>query len=115
MCTVYTCVSRLHVQQFDSTVDHSNHTLSPSSGTIVDEDLPKQLLTFCQEIAEGMRYLSRRGFVHRDLAARNILLSKDLSCKVSALATTDYAYYKPQQWPNTPNTCHLYTSDAADE
>jgi len=70
--------------------------LSPSPGTVVDECLPKQLLTFCQEIAEGMRYLSRRGFVHRDLAARNILLSKDLSCKVSALATTDYAYYKPQ-------------------
>ena len=89
----YTCVSRLHVQTFDSTVDHSNHTLSPSPGTIVDEGLPKQLLTFCQEIAEGMRYLSRRGFVHRDLAARNILLSKELSCKVSILATTDYVYY----------------------
>ena len=57
----------------------------PSPGTIVDEGLPKQLLTFCQEIAEGMRYLSRRGFVHRDLAARNILLSKELSCKVSAI------------------------------
>ena len=58
----------------------------PSPGTIVDEGLPKQLLTFCQEIAEGMRYLSRRGFVHRDLAARNILISKELSCKVGALA-----------------------------
>jgi len=33
---------------------------------------------------------------HKDLAARNILLSKELSCKVSALATTDYVYYKPR-------------------
>ena len=96
MCTVYTYVSRLHVQRFDCTVDHSNHTLSLSPGAIVDEGLPKQLLTFCQEIAEGMRYLSKRGFIHRDLAARNILLSKELSCKVSALATTDYVYYNPQ-------------------
>ena len=98
-CTVYACVKNC-MYKVDSTVDHSNHTLSPSSGTVVDEGLPKQLLTFCQEIAEGMRYLSRRGFVHRDLAARNILLSKDLSCKVSALATTDYAYYKPRWWTN---------------
>ena len=29
----------------------------PSPGTIVDEGLPKHLLTFCQEIAEGMRYV----------------------------------------------------------
>ena len=65
--------------------------LLSSPGTIVDEGLPKQLLAFCQEIAEGMRYLSRRGFVHRDLAARNILVSKGLSCKVGGLATTDYA------------------------
>ena len=62
-----------------------------SPGTIVDEGLPKQLLTFCQEIAEGMRYLSRRGFVHRDLAARNILVSKGLSCKVGGIA----ASYRP--------------------
>ena len=57
----------------------------PSPGTIVDEGPPKHLLTFCQEIAEGMRYLSRRGFVHRDLAVRNILLNKGLSCKVCIL------------------------------
>ena len=62
--------------------------LPSSPGTSVDECLPKQLLTFCQEIAEGMRYLSRRGFVHRDLAARNILVSKRLSCKVGGLAAS---------------------------
>ena len=40
------------------------------------------LLKFCREIAEGMKYLSLKGFIHRDLAARNILLDKDMKCKV---------------------------------
>ena len=42
-----------------------------------------QLLQFCREIADGMMYLSNKGFVHRDLAARNILLDKNLKCKVT--------------------------------
>ena len=37
---------------------------------------------FCQEIADGMRYLSQKGFIHRDLAARNVLLTADIKCKV---------------------------------
>ena len=47
-----------------------------------DPDLPKKLLQFCLEIADGMNYLSKKGFIHRDLAARNILLDKDWCCKV---------------------------------
>ena len=47
------------------------------------EALPSQLLRFCQEIADGMQYLSKKGFIHRDLAARNVLLTADTKCKVS--------------------------------
>ena len=46
-------------------------------------ELPRQLLRFCQEIADAMEYLSKKGFIHRDLAARNILLTADMKCKVN--------------------------------
>ena len=49
---------------------------------IQNEVLSNTLLRFCQEIADGMSYLSRKGFIHRDLAARNILLTADIKCMV---------------------------------
>ena len=49
----------------------------------VQEELPLQLLRFCQEIADAMEYLSKKGFIHRELAARNILLSEEFTAKVS--------------------------------
>ena len=47
------------------------------------DDLCKLLLTFSQQVALGMQYLSARGYVHRDLAARNVLVTKSNVCKIT--------------------------------
>lgn len=46
------------------------------------KDLSMRLLRYCQDVADGMTYLSDVGVVHHALAARNILLDDHLSCKV---------------------------------
>ena len=44
---------------------------------------PNQLLSYCRDIAQGMRYLSEKGYIHRDLAARNVLVSQYEECKIA--------------------------------
>ncbi|XP_067023589.1 tyrosine kinase receptor Cad96Ca-like [Acropora muricata] len=41
------------------------------------------LVSFSNQIATGMVFLSSRGIIHRDLAARNVLLDRNCVCKVA--------------------------------
>jgi len=58
------------------------------NGTLLDhvaavDDTAHMLLTYCADVARGLRYLSSRSIVHRDIAARNILLDAAMHCKVA--------------------------------
>ncbi|XP_050803649.1 tyrosine-protein kinase Tec isoform X3 [Gopherus flavomarginatus] len=48
------------------------------------------LLTMCQDVCEGMKYLERNSFIHRDLAARNCLVNESGVVKVSDFGMTRY-------------------------
>ena len=52
----------------------------PSDGLTVEA-----LLTICWQVASGMSYLEKRGFVHRDLACRNVLIGYNNEAKVRFL------------------------------
>ena len=60
-------------------------SLCPIRSRTAHTKLSLTLLRFCQEIADAMEYLSKKGFIHRDLAARNILLSEQYIAKVRTM------------------------------
>ena len=45
------------------------------------------------EIAAGMNYLAEQNVVHGDLAARNVLVTKNLTCKISDFGLSKALYY----------------------
>ena len=51
----------------------------------------RTLLNMCLDVSAGMTYLTSLGVVHRDLAARNVLLSSELTCKVSDFGLSRHA------------------------
>uniref|UniRef100_A0A0K0FR59 receptor protein-tyrosine kinase n=1 Tax=Strongyloides venezuelensis TaxID=75913 RepID=A0A0K0FR59_STRVS len=42
-----------------------------------------KLAHMCLNVAEGMSYLHKKGYIHRDLASRNILLDQFYRCKIA--------------------------------
>lgn len=41
------------------------------------------MIELCLDVAQGMSYLERKGYIHRDLAARNCLVNRDNYVKVA--------------------------------
>eukprot|EP00795_Rhopilema_esculentum_P002628 gene2628-823_t len=74
--------------QKDMDIEETGGQRSQDKGGVSSEDL----LRFSWQIASGMEYLTKKGFVHRDLAARNVLVGPNKSCKVSDFGLTRFVY-----------------------
>lgn len=52
-------------------------------GQTLNEPLVIELVRYCVQIADGMKYLHEKNVCHRDLAARNILLDDERVAKIA--------------------------------
>ena len=62
-----------------------------SSGVMKFETFGSLFLRFTNDIANGMQHLSSKKFIHRDLSARNVLVSNNLTCKISDFGLARHA------------------------
>ena len=75
--------------------------------------MPK-LIDIATQVAQGMAYLEKHGYVHRDLAARNVLVSKTLNVKVAdfglsrSVVEDEYVAHEGAKFPikwTAPEAC----------
>lgn len=75
--------------------------------------MPK-LIDIATQVAQGMAYLEKHGYVHRDLAARNVLVGKSINVKVAdfglsrSVVEDEYVAHEGAKFPikwTAPEAC----------
>ncbi|KAL5491565.1 hypothetical protein EMCRGX_G016873 [Ephydatia muelleri] len=99
-------------------------TMRPDPGQMILSHVRQCLLTYSQQVALGMQYLSNKSFVHRDLAARNVLVTKACVCKIADFGLSrnldEETYYfshggmVPVKWTAPEAVCYKKYSTASD-
>ncbi|KAL5491611.1 hypothetical protein EMCRGX_G016929 [Ephydatia muelleri] len=99
-------------------------TMRPDPGQMILSHVQQSLLTYSQQVALGMQYLSSKSFVHRDLAARNVLVTKACVCKIADFGLSrnldEETYYfshggmVPVKWTAPEAICYKKYSTASD-
>ncbi|XP_059175620.1 muscle, skeletal receptor tyrosine protein kinase-like isoform X3 [Physella acuta] len=88
MCLLFEYMSKGDLNEFlrlcspDQCLRRSDAGSVPSIDEVSSIDMADQL-HMARQIANGMIYLSDRGYVHRDLATRNCLVGRGLTVKIS--------------------------------
>lgn len=101
---LYSSINKHKVNKFDkfSTFGYESSSKDRSKlSTNSELDLVIELVKFCCQISNGMRYLHSKKVCHRDLAARNILLDEN---KIAKIADFGFARDLQQNYYYTRNS-----------